>query len=173
MSGGVVRAYPVHFLSHTFTLAPHCPLVKAGLKAKVARDNQHSHQQPTASTAQQSSLITSGSSCTEYLILKTNTSTTAITMFSNPLPYNPRWAAKLLRRDVRELKTKVASKIKARFSPSSPSSPSPPSHPQTVQEHVDVVPTEVEVLRDIESPEPAAHSAVSTSSLPLQLFRRT
>lgn len=87
-------------------------------------------------------------------------------MISNPLPYNPRWAAKLLRRDVRVLKTKVARKVKARFSPSSPS---PPSPPQTVQEHVDVVPIEAEVLQDIESPEPAAHSAVSTSSLPFQL----
>jgi hypothetical protein len=40
------------------------------------------------------------------------------------LPYDPRWTAKLLRRDVRNLKAKAFTKMKSRFARSSKPSPS-------------------------------------------------
>jgi hypothetical protein len=36
-------------------------------------------------------------------------------MFSSALPYDPRWTAKLLRRDLGAIKTKAVNKFKARF----------------------------------------------------------
>lgn len=40
-------------------------------------------------------------------------------MIPAPIPYDPRWTAKLLRRDVRNLKNKAVTKLKARFAPAS------------------------------------------------------
>ena len=40
-------------------------------------------------------------------------------MIPAPIPYDPRWTAKLLRRDVRNLKDKAVTKLKARFTPAS------------------------------------------------------
>jgi hypothetical protein len=73
------------------------------------------------------------------------------------LPYDPRWVAKLLRRDVRNLKVK---KIKARLPRSSCKAPF------GVQEQADFVIVELESPRVNESTMLRAHSEVSTFSSP-------
>ncbi|KAF1914176.1 hypothetical protein BDU57DRAFT_540155 [Ampelomyces quisqualis] len=74
-------------------------------------------------------------------------------MISLPLPYDPRWTSKLLRRDICDLGTKFASKIKARFSPSPPKTAT-----ISVREHVDVVSVEALNPLDIEISQLAARS---------------
>jgi hypothetical protein len=79
-------------------------------------------------------------------------------MLSSALPYNPRWTAKLIRRDVHNIKAKAITKIKARFSHTS--SKTTASSP----EQVDVVVVEPEGPRSIETSASATGSAVSTFS---------
>jgi hypothetical protein len=88
-------------------------------------------------------------------------------MISVPLPYDPQWTATLLRRDVRNLKTKVASRIKACFSPSPPSSlTSAKTATISVQENTDFFLVEAaEGPQDIESSVPAVRREVSHLTL--------
>jgi hypothetical protein len=72
------------------------------------------------------------------------------------LPYDPRWTAKLLRRDVRNLKAKAITKIKSRFARSS----------KTSRQDVQVVIVELERPQTINNSASMAESVVSTSSYP-------
>jgi hypothetical protein len=78
-------------------------------------------------------------------------------MFSSALPYDPRWTAKLLRRDLGAIKTKAVIKFKARFGRSKSTLPLSP-------EHTDVLIAEPEAPQVFESPAPTPPPAVSTSS---------
>jgi hypothetical protein len=80
-------------------------------------------------------------------------------MFSSALPYNPRWAAKLLRRDFRDIKTKAVDKFKARSGRSKSTLP-------LSTEHIDVVIVEPEAPHVSESPAPTPPTAVSITSSP-------
>jgi hypothetical protein len=78
-------------------------------------------------------------------------------MFSSALPYDPRWAAKLLHRDLGAIKTRAVDKLKARFGRSKSTLPLSP-------EHIDVLIMEPEAPQVFESPAPMPPTAVSTSS---------
>jgi hypothetical protein len=84
-------------------------------------------------------------------------------MLSRALPYDPRWAAKLLRRDFRAIKAKAVDKFKARFGRSKSSSPSSP-------EAIDVAIVESEAPQVPKSPAPTPSTAVSTSSSHYHMF---
>jgi hypothetical protein len=79
-------------------------------------------------------------------------------MVSNSLPYEPRWVAKLLRRDVHDLKVKLIEKVKALIHSSRRS--------KSTSAHVDVVIAKPESFQSIESTGSAACNLVSTSRSP-------
>jgi hypothetical protein len=77
-------------------------------------------------------------------------------MYPFPLPYEPRWVAKLLRRDIHDLKVKITTKIKVCLGPSKAS--------RLVPTEAGVLISEPGGLRNNKSTVSTAFGVVSTSS---------
>ncbi|KAJ4366304.1 hypothetical protein N0V83_007940 [Neocucurbitaria cava] len=76
-------------------------------------------------------------------------------MFPSPLGYDVKWTSKLIRRDVKNLKTKYLSKLKNKFTKAAKAS-APPHAP----EEVDTVVVEPESLQRVAKPSTEAQSQV-------------